>query len=182
MINKENLKESIEYIISEIGYLSIQKECFFMIKKLIEKNEKSNIYLKQCLYENLVYTYIIKLTRILEPDKYKDDTSLYLIYKYLKLPLEKFNEQHLSELYEKLKNVRHKRIGHLTEQKINITWKELDEILRYTQDLANVALQKIEGIIISDWKMPLKLITDDKFSKIPWFNICFKDGHWGYYQ
>lgn len=184
MINNKNIKKYIEFIISEIGYLSIQKECFFMIKKLIEKDIESNIYLKHCLYENLIYTYVIKLFRILEKPKkgYEDDANLYSIYKFLKLPLEKFDEIYNLNSYIHLKNFRHKRIGHLTEQTINIAWKELDEILQYTQDLANTALYKIEGITITDWQIPLKLITDAEFKKIPWININFENGRWGFHN
>ena len=184
MINNENIKKYIEFIISEIGYLSIQKECFFMIKKLIEKDIESNIFLKQCLYENFIYTYIIKLFRILEKPQnpHKDDTYLYLIYKFLELPLEKFNKIYNLNSYKHLKDFRHKRIGHLTEQTINIAWKELDEILQYTQDLANIALYKIEEITITDWQIPLKLITDAELKKIPWININFENGRWGFHN
>lgn len=184
MTKEEKLKKYIEYIVSEIGYLSIQKECFFQIKNLIKNDINSNIYLEKYLYENMVYSYIIRLSKILEKQqgRYDDDISLYKIYELLKLSLEQFNAVYSLNSYKKFKEIRNKKICHITNLAGDITWKELDELLNYTQNLVNIALYKITGITIINWKEPLNLISDKNFNMLPFLDISFRDGHWGFYQ
>ena len=167
MTNFNNIKKKNEYFIKiydEILDLEFSKNMWLEFKEIVNHSKHFKKYGAAFLHwfsMNYLYRTIIQIAKLTDyNDSQKDDIS---IREYLKLKNETKDLQIISDIFNKIKKIRHKEIAHLTNKKIlnHPTYKELNNDI----DTLKKIIEKYVLLETKSGSMPLPVEIKELFSE-----------------